>query len=256
MVRDGVHLAYEEAGAGGRPIIFLHGWGCNRTHFRFQLDYFGHSRRAIAVDLRGHGDSDKPMQRYNPDDFAEDIEWLVTELGVQRPIVVGHSMGGLVAIRFAYLYPDALSALIGIDTMWARSPGLETLGLAVTAGLQGEDHVGFVRSTVAGMFLETDDPHRRGEITDGMSSTPRHVLLSAWREQMEHLDLETPARELTVPTLYIAAQEPIVGSLDDIRAIPGLTLGQTIGSGHFPQLECPDQVNAMIETFLQLHNLG
>ena len=64
-----------------------------------QFDYFGRTHRVVAVDLRGHGASDKPMQEYTVAGFADDLAWLCDQLGVVKPVVVGHSMGGNVAFE-------------------------------------------------------------------------------------------------------------------------------------------------------------
>ena len=112
VVRDGVCLAYHEAGAGdGSPILFVHGFGCNGSHFRLQQQHFAASTRTVAVDLRGHGASDAPLQDYGPIGFADDLRWLCDHLGLERPIVVGHSMGGNIALKLAARAPDFVKAI-------------------------------------------------------------------------------------------------------------------------------------------------
>ena len=71
--RDGTALAYAEAGVGAPTLVFVHGWTCNRTHFAPQVAQFAPRHRVIAVDLRGHGASDAPEQRYTISGFADDV---------------------------------------------------------------------------------------------------------------------------------------------------------------------------------------
>ena len=80
--RDGVGLAYEEAGRGEPPILLVHGWTCDHTYFAPQFEHFGRAHRTIAVDLRGHGESDTPEQDYTVAGFADDLAWLCEQLGV------------------------------------------------------------------------------------------------------------------------------------------------------------------------------
>ena len=73
---DGVALAYEEAGNGDPPMLLVHGWCCDHTYFTPQFERFRHKHRVVAVDLRGHGQSDKPQQDYSMAMFADDLAWL------------------------------------------------------------------------------------------------------------------------------------------------------------------------------------
>ena len=75
---------------------------------------------------------------------------------------------------------------------------------------------------------------------------------SEWRETIENTDTDTPLAQLQVPTLYVAADEPLA-DLQRLRAYDRVTIGQTVGAGHFHQFEVPDQVNAMIERFMAIH---
>lgn len=103
--REGVRLSYLEGGSGEQALLFIHGWCCDGTLWRDQTDAFAPRHRIIAVDLRGHGDSDKPEQDYTIAGFAEDVAWLCRELELERPVIVGHSMGGVIALNVARRWP-------------------------------------------------------------------------------------------------------------------------------------------------------
>ena len=91
LTRNEVRLAYEEIGQGEPAMVFVHGWSCNRAFFGPQMEHFSRQRRCVGVDLRGHGDSDKPRQDYTMEGFADDLAWLCQQLQIERPVVVGHS---------------------------------------------------------------------------------------------------------------------------------------------------------------------
>src|SRR5690348_6876673 len=107
-------LFYEDTGAGEPPMLFVHGIG-NHTHFAAQIAYFSRSHRVIAPDLPGFGRSDAPARDYGIAAFADDIAWLCDELELQRPVLVGHSMGGAVALEVAAARPELPSAIVLLD---------------------------------------------------------------------------------------------------------------------------------------------
>ncbi len=113
--RDGAALFYEEAGDGELPLIFVHGWCCDHTYFAPQFEHFRRKHRVLAVDLGGHGQSDKLHQHYTMEGFADDIAWMCEQLRIEKPVVIGHSMGGIVAFDLACRYPTLPSAFVMLD---------------------------------------------------------------------------------------------------------------------------------------------
>jgi pimeloyl-ACP methyl ester carboxylesterase len=90
--KEGVTLGYKDTGRGSPPMLFLHGCGCDHTHFAREAEFFSCSHGIVSVDLHGHGSSDVPHQNYRTAVFAGDLAWLCSELGLTKPIVVGHSI--------------------------------------------------------------------------------------------------------------------------------------------------------------------
>src|SRR5262245_22974514 len=95
--RDLVRIAYEEAGSGDPPLVLLHPWCGDHTFMTPILDRLSGSHRVIAVDLRGHGESDKPEGGYEISNLASDIAHLCDEAMVRRPVLIGNSLGGMIA---------------------------------------------------------------------------------------------------------------------------------------------------------------
>ncbi|GHO48435.1 alpha/beta fold hydrolase [Ktedonospora formicarum] len=112
---DDVNLHYVEWGQEGTPIVFLHGLTANAMCFQSFADVLAPSYRVIAYDLRGRGDSDKPSTGYSVPQHARDLLALLDALQLDRPIIVGHSLGALIALYFAAHYPEKLSKLVLID---------------------------------------------------------------------------------------------------------------------------------------------
>ncbi len=102
-------------GTQGSPIIFIHGITANAFCFQAFADALASNHRVFAYDLRGRGDSDKPENGYNIPLHAADLAELIDELGLDKPVVAGHSLGALIGLYFAAKYPGKLSKLILID---------------------------------------------------------------------------------------------------------------------------------------------
>ena len=134
VLPNGIRLPYAEQGRRtGVPLLFLHGTSDSWRSFENVLPELPDWMRAIAVTQRGHGDADRPATGYRTQDFADDVAALMDALGLDKAIVVGHSMGGSIAQRFAIDHPARMLGLvlIGARASWHRHPGVLALGEAV-----------------------------------------------------------------------------------------------------------------------------
>jgi len=251
LTRGDVRLVYEEAGQGEPAMVFVHGWSCNRAFFAPQLQHFSKRQRCVGVDLRGHGESDKPAQDYTMEGFADDLVWIFEQLGLDRPVVVGHSMGGTVSLALAARHPEQVRAIVMVDGGTRNLADPDPAFAERARGLAGPDYQAAARKSINAMFLPGDDPARCDWVMEQMLATPRHVMLSA-TEGSGRFDMVAAASSCKVPALYIQAGRPKPELVRFQQLCPQLVLGRTVGSGHFNQLEVPDQVNAMIERFLAL----
>jgi pimeloyl-ACP methyl ester carboxylesterase len=239
LKRDGVALFYEEAKGKKRPLLFVHGWCCDHSFFAPQLEHFAREgHKVVAVDLRGHGQSDKPRGAYTMQLFADDLAFLCRELQLEKPVVIGHSMGGVVTVDAGLAPPSAVGTALATFIDGLRGPNFrKVLG----------DYADAV------LFLPTDDAARRARILAIMTSAPQHVMVSAL-EGGHAYDADQAKGRIIAPVLYIAADEsPPRADIARLRAlVPRLYFGHVVGSGHFCQLEVPEQVNAMIDRFIAL----
>ena len=110
-------LHVDDGGAGDLAVVFVHAFGGNTTHWAAQLEHLRQEERAVALDLRGHGFSQPPADGdYRMESMAGDIDAVVNKIGLQKFILVGHSMGGSVAIAYAGLHPERVAGLVLVDT--------------------------------------------------------------------------------------------------------------------------------------------
>lgn len=246
--RDGVELWYDDSGTGGPPLLLVHGFGGDHTHMAPLFEHFRQTRRVVTVDRRGHGRSDKPEQDYTIGGFADDLAWLVDELGLDRPVVVVHSMEAI-GLDLAARYPTLPTALVLLDGPTFPPPEVEAALGDLVEGLRTPGYRDVLAQAVPAIaFRPGDDSPLVSKIVHQMVSVPQHVIVSTLAEYLAY-DKASAAAACTVPVLYVAGMFPC--DLDRFRQLtPQLVTERVVGTGHFIMLEAPDQVVTMIERFL------
>jgi pimeloyl-ACP methyl ester carboxylesterase len=248
---DGLRVFYEDTGSGDPPMLFVHGIG-NHTHFAAQIEYFSASHRVVALDLPGYGLSDAPEREYGIAAFAAFLAGLCDGLGLGSAVLVGHSMGGAVALELAAARPELPGALVLLDPIpIVPVPALAAQRAQLLESLAGPGFREAFRGFAEGrMFRPGDDSDLRARIVDEMCATPQHVLVPTFASANEWTG-ERVARLVSVPVLLITAGDGLPSDLTRTRELlPQLELGRTVGVGHFAHAMAPDQVNAMIARFL------
>ena len=248
--RNGCRIVIEESGIGVPPLVLVHGWCCNRSFLEPQRQHFGARHRIIALDLPGHGDSDAPQRDYSIPAFAADVAWLCEELRLDKPVIVGHSMGGAIALQLAADRPDLIAAAVVLDTAVAPSAAVQRAWAELIPRLRAPNYRDAARAAIErSYFIDTDDAQRKAEIVKSMLATSQHVMAAAM-EGIAAWDSIRAASTARVPVLNISSSAPRADVVRFHELCPHLVHGQVVGAGHFLQLEVPEQVNAMLERFL------
>ena len=243
---DGVALRFEEAGAGDPAIVFVHGWCCSRDNWRHQVAHFSRSHHVIALDQRGHGESDKPDQDYTIAGFVDDLAWFIGDRGLDRPVIVGHSMGGTIAMNLARKHPDIARGIVMVDTPSTPLPEqVQPVVQGTIAALQSPTYTqvleGFARQF---MFNAESPPELVEGLIEAASQAPQRLMHTALADLLSPHAMEPGP--IPVPALYIRAATNVSEEGAQEKRYPGLEVA-TVDCAHFIQLERPDETNALVE---------
>jgi len=251
ITRDGIKLAYDDRGSGSPAFVFVHGWTCDRSFFAPQAEHFAKKHRVVSLDLRGHGESDKPQGAYPISAYADDVAHLIGELKLGKVVAVGHSMGGVTVLQLAVAHPDRVAAIVMVDPApFAFPPELRAAIEGMIAAIESGNREPQRQFIEGNLFLPTSDKTLVKRVADIMCSAPAHVAAGAMRGILGFDGVAAAAR-CTVPALHLAASPPLNPPHLMAEWMPKAVNGMTVGAGHFNQLEAAPQVNAMIEGFLR-----
>lgn len=250
LLRDGVQLAFEDAGAGEPVLLCIHGNSCNHEFFRPQIEHFKKTRRVVALDLRGHGLSDAPRGAYAFAALADDCAWVCRELGLTRVAVLGHSMGGAVAAEMIKGHPGLARAVALLDSTLLPDPAtLQKVLPPLIGDLEGRDHVQGMREFVEPLFAPGDSAEVREWVWREMSRTPAHVTNALFEEFLNWRDRATP--HIFQPFLYVASFHWRTDPVALAKACSQVQTAQIKESGHFLTLSAADRINGMMDEFLE-----
>ena len=251
ITNNGYDLGYQETGGGGAtPIVFLHGVGSDKSVWHPQLAHFGRSRRAVAFDYPGYGDSDPAPEGTTRDDYASAITSAMHELGINRAHVCGLSLGGVVAIAIHHAAPERCASLVLADTFAVHPDGRAIYERSLAGS---RDLPAMAEARVDFLLAQPADPEVRREVVETMSRIdPAAYRIGA--EAVWLADQCDRVAEITVPTLVICGDEdqptPPELSRELHHAIGGSLLAMIPNAGHLTNLEQPDAFNNAVERFL------
>ena len=250
---DNIKVHYLMSGKGKEALIFVHGWTCNTGFWREQTSAFKDTR-VIAIDLPGHGESDKPQTSYTMDYFARSIEAVMLDAGVTKAVLVGHSMGTPIVRQFYRLYPEKTLALVIVDGgLRPFAPKEQTEQFAA---MLRTNFKAVAPPMVEGMLKPIKDEKLKGEIRTAMLATPEHVAISAMLGMMDEKLYEKDP--IKVPVLAVLAKSPFWQADTEpfLRSLaPNLEFYMWDNVSHFLMMEKPQEFNQALQAFLDKNRL-
>lgn len=244
---SGLQLAIATQGSpSGVPVVFLHGGSDSWRSFSPLLPHLPPSVYAVALSQRGHGDSARPASGYRPTDFADDVAVVLDVVGVNKAVIVGHSMGTSVAQRFAVDYPERVLGLVLLAAVrtWERIPDIAELQAAVQSLTDPVDP-GFVREFQLSTIVQPVDPSFVDLVVRESLKLPARV----WQAVFDDFPADTTYEriaDIAVPTLLIWGDRDTVTTRSEqdilLATIPDARLIVYEGTGHAVHWEQPARV--------------
>jgi pimeloyl-ACP methyl ester carboxylesterase len=253
---DGIHVQYHVYDARGDAepaLVFIHGWSCDSNYWREQVPVFKQKYTVVTVDLAGHGGTDANRSDWSMAKFGQDVATAVAAIPNRQLILVGHSMGGPVAIEAARLLKDRVVGIVGVDTF-------KTIGAPLPSAAQLDaivkpfeaNFIGHTREMVgAHFFAPGANPQLVQKVAYDMSLSPPKVAIPALRAVLGY-DFSAPLKEIDAPIVAINSDlgEP-VNELRIRKVLPKFRAVVLTGHGHFLMMEDPARFNPALESEVQ-----
>jgi pimeloyl-ACP methyl ester carboxylesterase len=250
---DGLSITCDVSGKGDTALVFLHGWGGDREYWKNQVDAFAADYTVVTVDQAGHGASGKDRKTWTIESLAGDVEAVVKDLKLKRVILVGHSMGGPVALLAAKKLPGTVVAVVGVDTLQdAELKRPEELVKSLTAGLE-KDFKGTVGGMFGAMLAEKSDAKLKDWLGAKASSRDPAIAIALIKDLFA-LDQKKAFKEAGVPVRCINSAggyqfftPTAVETNKKYADYDAVTIADV---GHYPMLEKPKEFNEKLREVL------
>ncbi|MEZ2301902.1 MAG: alpha/beta fold hydrolase [Microcoleus sp.] len=268
---DGAQISYIIAGKG-KPIVMLHGWSQSAEQFKYQIPVFAEHYQVIAVDLRGHGESEKVSFGYRISRLSKDVQELIDALQLEKPHLLGHSMGCAIIWSYLDLFgSNAIDRLVLVDqcplgilrSHWnaqeiAESGAIftaEQLNGAVNA-LENSEAEEFTRNMLASMVTPAMPKEQFEWIVECNQRLPRSLAATLLYNHL-HTDWRDRIVRIRQPTLIVGGRKSLIPWRSQVwinQSIPSSELEifeEAEGGGHFMFIENPDKFNRRVLEFLR-----
>ena len=245
---DGGPIAYGVKGQNAPTLLFIHGWLGDHTIWRSQVDYFSKNYKVAWLDLAGHGKSKTNRKIFTMSAFAQDVMSIanVDEVGGEKIILVGHSMGGPVAIEAANLLGEKVVGIVGVDSFYtplAAVPEEKKLDFLEKLKM---DYPNALAETVSSMFTQDADPELKASTFQNMLAADHKMGISAlhecikWNSRKEPLALKKFSDKLYNINAAPTGNEKSIH--ESVVLIPGV--------GHFIPRVKPDEFNTALQMII------
>ncbi|HWI61078.1 MAG TPA: alpha/beta hydrolase [Symbiobacteriaceae bacterium] len=250
-IANGLQIFYRERGSGDRVVLFIHGNTASSLWWERAMENLPAGVRAVAPDLRGCGDSEKPAPTWSMNDLAEDVWQFTQALGLTRFAVVGHSLGGGVAQYLTVNHPEAVEKLVLINS--APAEGLKTPPERYAQLEVAVKMPDVLKMALAAMMpTAPKDEYYARLLEESIAKSAAALIPNG--HALDDMNLTEQARGITAPTLILYGRKDMLVTLDMMErtrdTIPGALLEVWDEVGHSAPVEDPVRFSARLVSFL------
>lgn len=233
-----IRLAYERRGTGS-PLVLLHGYPLDHHLWDVVVPLLIDTFDLILPDLRGFGESSTVDSFYTVEDIASDIAALLDHLEIRKAAIVGHSMGGYVALAFARLYPERISGLGLVSSQVLADASDRKEARYKSAAEVADKGIGSVVAAMTTKF--TSNPQLQEFARESMERQQPAAYIGALKAMAERVDSTPVLSSLNVPVVLVHGEADQLIPIDRARevkaALPNAYLVEISGVGHMPMME-------------------
>ncbi|MBI3375083.1 MAG: alpha/beta hydrolase [Betaproteobacteria bacterium] len=251
---------------GGAPaLVFIHGFACTRADWKAQLEHFRSRAETLALDLRGHGATPGTPEECSIETYGADVAAVVEQSGLERAVLVGHSMGCRVVLEANRRAPERIAGLVLIDGSRMGTGDPTAAEENARKAFAATGYPVFARKFFADMFLADADPALKARTIEQALRLPEQIgktlfpRVAGWDARAMDAALDAVRAPLMViQSTYLNSERVRVAITPGqstpwieliCSRVPAARIEIITGTGHFPQLEAPAKVSALVEDF-------
>ncbi len=254
-----VKLAYKEEGAG-QPVILIHGFCGSKEYWQKVIPYLKETYRVLAVDVRGHGETETTKIGYSIHDMAEDLYEFFMEHDLKDAYVFGHSMGGYITLDFVEHHPELVRGYGLIhSTALPDSPEAKKNRSAGVSTVEEQGVSLFIHDLIPKLLSketrENEEEMLKSLIDIGIETRPTGII-GALMAMKNREDKNSVLEKVTIPVLLVAGAKDGVVPIEKVFTVSGDHITQEVieKAGHMGLFETPEEVASAIASFIEKGN--
>ncbi|MCP8323654.1 MAG: alpha/beta hydrolase [Candidatus Methylarchaceae archaeon HK02M2] len=251
-----IEIYYEITGEG-EPLLLVHGLGSSTRDWEEQVPIFSQKYQVITVDIRGHGQTDKPKGPYSISKFAKDIAELVMSLGFTSVNALGLSLGGMIAIQLTIDYPELIKTLViaNTDAVSRDLALLEKIKSDRIKAIKSRGMRGMGEVLAPALFIKPEHEELRKKFVERWAENNQEAYINALKS-IAGWNVADQLHTIKCPTLVLASDEdytPVSVKEEMVKQIQNSQVIVIKDARHFLPLERPTEFNAAVMEFLSKH---
>jgi pimeloyl-ACP methyl ester carboxylesterase len=246
-------ISYTDSGKGA-AIVFLHGFLENKEMWTEYVSLFSEKFRVITIDLLGHGESDCLGYVHSMEENANVVQEVLKDLKIQKATILGHSMGGYVALAFAELYPQHIQKLVLLNSTAKEDSAEKKLNRTRAIKAVKQNYVSFVSLAIANLFSEKNRTKLTNEIEkvkEQALKTPLQGIIASLEGMKIRKDREALLHENRFPVLLVLGKkDPVLNYEESLSQIEDTTVDLvSFDDGHMSHIENKEELKPILQEF-------